>query len=685
MSAFVRLLPFAGRNARARPPSRMPPMPRDKSDTLLLLLACVLVLAPHAAHLPPWVTGVGALLLGWRGWITFRGNRLPPRWLLLPLAALAMGGIYLNYKTLLGQDAGVAMLTLLLIFKLLEMHAKRDLFVVVFLGFFLILANFLYSQNIATAALMIVAVVTMLTAQLSFQYTGAVPPFARRLRLGAAIVALAAPLTIVLFLLFPRIQGPLWGLPSDANAGRTGLSDQMTPGNIAKLAMSRDIAFRAQFFGAVPPNAALYWRGIVLDRFDGRTWTHRPMRYDDRHAADALIAQGDPLRYRITQEPGSRPWLFALDMPQAAPALPDNPVRLTPDMQLLARRPVDARVRYDVVSAPRYTLQPELGKADLQPWLALPPGYNPRTLQFATSLRRSIPDNAERIAAVLAFFRDDRYGFRYTLEPPLLGRNGVDEFLFVTRAGFCEHYAGAFTVLMRAMGIPARVVTGYQGGEINPVDGFMTVRQSDAHAWAEVWLPQRGWVRVDPTAAVSPSRIERSVAVAPTTEPMLGGLINLDTGRDSWIAALRFRWDALDNSWNQWVLNYTPERQKNLLHSLGFGNIGWPTMVLLMCAIGAIAMLIVAVPLLAGRRNSDPVEALYAVLCKRMERRGFPRNPHEGPRTYAGRLSANAALAPAVQEALQGFLSLYEQTRYGHPASRSDALSQLNILLNQIR
>src|SRR5690606_4279635 len=253
----------------------------------------------HTVHLPLWVTGVGAILLFWRGWITFRGNRLPSRWLLLPLAALAMGGIYLNFKTLLGQDAGVAMLTLLLIFKLLEMHAKRDLFVVVFLGFFLILANFLYTQNIATAALMIVAVVTMLTAQLSFQYTGAVPPLARRFRSGAAIVALAVPLTVVLFLLFPRIQGPLWGLPSDANAGRTGLSDQMAPGNIAKLTMSREIAFRAQFVDAVPPNAALYWRGIVLDRFDGKTWTHyrthRPMRYDDGHTTDALTVQGDPL------------------------------------------------------------------------------------------------------------------------------------------------------------------------------------------------------------------------------------------------------------------------------------------------------------------------------------------------------------------------------------------------------
>jgi len=213
----------------------------------------------------------------------------------------------------------------------------------------------------------------------------------------------------------------------------------------------------------------------------------------------------------------------------------------------------------------------------------------------------------------------------------------------------------------------------------------MTVRQPDAHAWAEVWLPQRGWVRIDPTAAVSPNRIERSIAVAPTTEPMLGGLINLHTGRGSWIAALRFRWDALDNSWNQWVLNYTPERQKNLLRSLGFGNIGWQTMALLMCLVGAIVMLIIAVPLLAGRRGSDPIEALYASLCRRMGRRGFPRHPHEGPRTYANRLLEQSALTPAMHETLRRFLSLYEQTRYGHPASLADALSQLKTLLNRIR
>jgi transglutaminase-like putative cysteine protease len=676
MKFFGRSL--SGRNAR--------PMSRDKADTLLLLFACVLVLAPHTAHVPLWVTGIGIALLLWRGWITFRGNRLPPRWLLLPIAAAAMGGVYLTFKTILGQDAGVAMLTLLLVFKLLEMHAKRDLFVVVFLGFFLMLANFFYSQSIATAVLMIAAVIVMVTAQLSFQYIGAIPPFGRRLRSGALIVALAIPLTLVLFVLFPRIQGPLWGMPSDANAGRSGLSDRMTPGNIAKLALSNEIAFRAKFIDPVPLNPKLYWRAIVLDQYDGRTWTRHPSQRDVSGPA-TLAVRGTPVRYQITQEPGSQPWLFALDMPQTAPQLNDNPVRLTQDRQLVSRRPIDSRVRYDVVSYPDYTLQEDAHPDDLQNWLALPSGYNPRTLQFAANLRKNIHDDAAKIAAVLTFFGDKNYNFIYTLEPPLLGRNSVDEFLFVSHAGFCEHYAGAFVVLMRAMGVPARVVTGYQGGEINPVDGFLTVRQSDAHAWAEVWIVQRGWVRVDPTAAVSPDRVQRSVAVAAPTEPVFGGLINLNIGQDSVFGKLRFRWDAINNSWNQWVLNYTPERQKSLLRSLGFDNINWQTMTLLMCAIGAIVMLVIAVPLLADRRKIDPVDAVYAAFCRQMARRGHPRHAHEGPRGYARRLiGGDVALTQEKKHALRNFLALYEQSRYGRPAStRSDVLSKLKSLLNQIR
>jgi transglutaminase-like putative cysteine protease len=666
----------AGRTAR--------PMSRDKADTLLLLLACVLVLAPQAINQPLWVTGVSIALLIWRSWITFRGNRMPPRWLLLPIAVLAMAGVYVTFKTFFGRDAGVAMLVLLLTFKLLEMRANRDLFVVVFLNFFLMLTNFFYSQGIGTAALTVAAVIVMLTAQSSFQYTGAMPSFGKRLKSGALIFALAAPLTIALFVLFPRIQGPLWGMPSDANAGRTGLSDTMSPGNISKLAQSNDVAFRVRFIDPVPQNAKLYWRGIVLDHYDGRTWTRQPSRRIGNESI-TLMTRGHPVRYQVTQEANSQPWLFALELPQAVPQLPDNPTSVTPDMQLVSARRIDERVRYDVTSFPDYDLQPDLDRSKMQQWLTLPGGFNPQTLAFADRIGRNSRDDLAAINSVLSFFHNQK--FSYTLQPPLLGRNGIDEFLFSTRAGFCEHYAGAFVFLMRAMNIPARVVTGYQGGQINPVDGFMTVRQSDAHAWAEVWIEKRGWIRVDPTAAVAPERIERNAPAAAPAESVFDGLINVAVGRNSLLAQLRFRWDAINNGWNQWVLNYTPEKQKSLLRSLGFDNIDWQTMILLATAIGMMITLAMAIPLLSNRRTIDPLDAAYQALSKQMARRGYARDLHEGPRSYCRRLLGAASLSREQKHAIRQFLVLYEAARYGatDKAARAETLFKLKTLLNQTR
>lgn len=669
---------------RRMPAADVRPMSRDKADTLLLMLACVLVLAPQAANQPMWITGTAIALLLWRAWITFRGNRMPPRWVLLPLAAAAMAGVLATFDTFFGRDAGVAMLVLLLIFKLLEMHARRDLFVVVFLSFFMLLTNFFYSQSILTALLTIAAIVLLLGAQLSFQYTAAVPPLRARLRSALFIFALAAPLTIVLFMLFPRIQGPLWGLPKDANAGRSGLSDSMTPGNIAQLALSRNVAFRVKFIDPLPPPAKLYWRGIVLNHFDGRSWTRRVS--PNASSPPRLLNAGDKVRYQITQEPASQPWLFALDMPQNAPQLTDQRVTLTSDMQLLAQQPIDERVRYAVTSALDYTLQAEAPRAVLNDNLLLPVGYNQATLRFAAALHSRFPNDTERIKAVLDFFGGKESPFVYTLQPPLLGRNSIDEFLFRTRAGFCEHYAGAFVVLMRAMGIPARVVTGYQGGELNPVDGFLTVRQSDAHAWAEVWLPARGWIRVDPTAAVSPDRIQRSVTNVETGEPILGGLITMNAGRDSLLAAFRYRWDAVNNGWNQWVLNYTPQRQKSLLGSLGFDNIG-AHMLLLLAAAAAAVTLAFAGAMLASRRKADPIELAYDQFCRRLARRGMVRLLHEGPRSYRARLSTSSLLSADTISAAQQFLTLLESARYAAPdiSVRTSLLLQLKTLLNRIR
>lgn len=661
----------------------MRPMSHDKTNTLLLLLACVLVLAPNAFNLPPWIVATSGVMLLWRGWITFRGNRMPSRWLLLPLALLTMGGVYLTFRTFVGSEAGVAVLTLLLIFKLLEMHASRDLFVVIFLGFFLLLTNFLNSQSLAIATLSIATVIAMLAAQLSFQYTNALPPLRKRLRLASKILMLAVPLTVVLFLLFPRIQGPLWGMPNDSKTARSGLSSSMSPGNIAKLALSTEVAFRVKFTGPVPPSHQLYWRGIVLDQYDGRTWTQAVS--SRRNSQAALQTHGNPVRYQVTQEASSEPWLFALELPTAIPQVAGKLIASTSSYELRAARPITERIRYDVTSHLTYEFLSQADPAVLKQWLALPQQYNPRTLALAAQIRRDTNSDQAAIERVLQLFRSDP--FRYTLEPPPLGTNSIDDFLFSTRAGFCEHYASTFVVLMRAMGIPARVVTGYQGGQINPVDGYMIVRQSDAHAWTEVWLAQRGWVRIDPTAVIAPERIARD-ATAALAEPVMGGLVNANSGTASWLRSMRFQWEAINNSWNQWVLNYTPDEQKNLLRSLGFGNIDWQAMVLLLLLAGATVMTALAALLLGVRRKVDPLVAAYAQFCKLMARRGYPRHAHEGPRTYVLRLlAADTALTDKRKHAAGKFITLYEQVRYGRAEhlSPSDALATLKSLLTQIR
>jgi transglutaminase-like putative cysteine protease len=666
------------------------PMSREKADTLLLLLACASVLLPQFHHVPTWVTATSSILMLWRGWITFRGNRMPPHWLLLPIAIASMAGVFAAYKTLLGREAGVTMLFLLLSLKLLEMRARRDLFVVVFLSFFLLLTNFFNSQSIGTAVMTVLTVVLILTAQLSFQYTGRVPPLMRRLKLAAVIVVLAVPLTVVLFFLFPRIQGPLWRLPGDAASGHTGMSDTMSPGNFSNLALSDDVAFRVKFEDAAPPQQKLYWRGLVLDTYDGRTWSHKRngIRRDVRFRPN-----GNAVRYQVTLEPQGKHWLFVLEMPQSPPIIAGLATAMDADFQSIALQPIDERLRYDAESYPNAQADPDPPSFALQTWLQLPPDYDPLTRQFAEDLRRQTSDDVQRVNAVLAFFRTKQ--FSYTLEPPMLGRNAIDEFLFSTRAGFCEHYSSAFVVLMRAMHIPARVVNGYQGGEVNPVNGLMTVRQSDAHAWAEVWLRNTGWVRVDPTAAVAPERVRHNLASAlPRT--MLGGLIDLDIGRkNSWLASLRFDWDAFNNAWNQWVLNYSVDKQKNFVRSLGLDASDWRDLAMLLAVAGGIVMIVVAYPLLTARQKVDPVRAVYLRFCQLMANRGLPRALHEGPRDYRMRIAQSAAvLPPEKKSAAERFLAFYETVQYGRVSgisrnanntNRSAEIAQLKSLLAECR
>jgi transglutaminase-like putative cysteine protease len=666
-------------------------LPRDKSDTLLLLAAALMVLAPHFEHLPAWITATVCGTLLWRAALTWRGKRMPPLWLLLPVSMAAMAGVWRSYHTLLGRDAGVAMLALLLAFKLLEMRAKRDLFVVVFLSFFVLLTNFFYSQTMLTALCMGATLIVLLTAQMSFQYTGAVPPLAARLRMAARIAVLAAPLAVLMFFGFPRIQGPLWGLPGDAHTGHTGISDSMAPGTLSSLAQSEAVAFRARFLDDLPPpKHLLYWRSIVLGDYDGRTWTRVPRRRGQPRQEIAIAMRGKPLRLQVTLEPGNTRWLAALELSGPELKLAGYRVRDSDELEFFTTDPLTQRVRYETTAWTDFTIQADDDPRRMARWTELPAGFNPRTLALARQLRHADPasgtplpplpaaDSAALAQQLLQRFHDG--GYSYTLQPPLLGRDAVDEFLFNSKAGFCEHYAGAFVVLMRAMGIPARVVTGYQGGELNPVDGYVTVRQSDAHAWAEYWSPGRGWRRVDPTGAVAPERIAQNLARAlPQTSAFgLGPLIDLQNDPDSWLAQLRFNYAALNNSWNQWVLDYNPDRQRSFLEELGAAFANWRS------ALGAalVCALLYGLRWRRQRRPADPLDGLYDAFCRQQARHGYARRADEGPHAYAARLRAMPA-SGEKHAAMEQFLSLYGTLKYSAAGAepRSSSLTTLKTLL----
>ncbi len=660
---------------------------RERRDMMVLLLAVAFVALPHFEHLPAWTIGVIGLLWCWRAWITLRNLPLPGNVAMLPLLALAAGAVWLHYRTLLGREAGVTFLLLLLALKLLEMRAARDVFVVVFLCFFILLMQFVHSQALPVALMTLGAVLALFFVLVSVCLKADDLPAGRKLRLVAGIALKAAPLTVVLFLLFPRLDNPLWGMPRDAFAGGTGLSNSMSPGGISRLLQSEAIVFRVRFAGTTPENQRLYWRGPVFGSFDGRTWLplqrvapSPPLRID----ADPASA----IDYTVTLEPSQRDWLFTLEMPAGLPEATDLRPRASDEGQLFAGRLITARTRYDARSFARFSFGLNESASSLSNWLALPPGFNPRTLQFAADLRQRLEaaagaagkgdDGLRLVQAVLDHFRSG--GFRYTLEPPLLGRDSVDQFLFESRLGFCEHYASAFVVLMRALDVPARVVTGYQGGEVNPVDGFMTVRQSDAHAWAEVWLSGRGWTRVDPTSVVAPVRIEQGLREL-ARQSGAGPLFTIGADRDAgWVRLvqrLRFNWEALENSWNQWVLTYSAQQQMHLLDFLGLEP-DWRVLgVLLALAVSIVVGALAAISL-RHRVRRDPLAELEARFRSQLERSGVQCKPADGLRSLGGRLASE--LTPASHREAESILRALERWRYS-----SDSLSVPQAALRQLR
>lgn len=635
------------------------------------LLACTLMVsAPHVEHLPLWVSALCAVLLGWRAYLTHSRLPLPQRGLLLGITLGGIVGILASYHTLLGREAGVTLLILLAALKQLELRTRRDATLVIYLGCFIVITNFLYSQGIPTALFMLATVLAIVTTWLHLQ--GDTIALGPRLRIAALLLAQAVPLMLVLFVLFPRVPGPLWGMPNDAYAS-SGLDDRMSPGSLSKLALSDAVAFRVAFHGKPPRRDRMYWRGPVLWHFDGQTWTPGQTA---RARAPQLDKLGQPADYTVTLEPHNKTWLFALEMPTRI----SIPARMSDDFQVLRQKPVNARLRYDAHSELSYRANAEESPRQLRRALQLPRGLDPRARELAAGWRAQHgSDVAAIVRSALDYFRQQ--GFQYTLEPPpLLGANGIDDFLFGTRQGFCEHYASAFVFLMRAAGIPARVVTGYQGGEYDALGDYYIVRQSDAHAWAEVWLADRGWIRIDPTAAAAPARIENGVAAA---VPDAAALPLLERTHSPWLRKLRLNLDALANQWNQWVLGYDSERQFALLTRLGMQDITWRKMALDMLAVVAVLVGLLALLMLRRLRTrvADPALALYLKFCRKLEKTGIARAGHEGAQDFAARASRlKPELAPAIADITASYVAL----RYGRH-SNAAALHELSCKVDSFK
>lgn len=658
--------------------TRLQTLPRDARDTLFLLLVIAWVLLPQVGNLPLWCSALASTVLVWRGWLAVQARPLPGKWWLLALLALTIGATLTTHRTLFGRDAGVTLLVVLLTLKTLELRARRDAFVVFFLSFFCMLSNFFYSQSLLTAFSMLLGLMGLLTVLVNAHLPVGKPPLLQAAKTAGWMALLGAPIMLVLFLLFPRLA-PLWGVPSDAMTGRSGLSPSMQVGSIATLALDDSVAMRIRFEGGKPPpQQELYFRGPVLSNFDGRNW--QPLRafLPSRYALPAnLEVAGAPVNYEVTLAPNNQPWIFVMEAAPQSPDLPGYRNTMEADLQWFTNRPVTDLVRYKAQSYPIFRHGPRQQVIGLQEFVALPAGFNPRTLALAAEIRRD-PRYAvanTRTLVQVALERLRTGGYVYTLEPGVYGQHTADEFWFDRKEGFCEHIASAFVILMRALDIPARIVTGYQGGELNSVDGYWVVRQSDAHAWAEVWQTGEGWVRVDPTSAVAPGRtgaFQRLAAPQGVVAQALGNFSPTLT------AQLRATWEAVNNGWNQWVLNYTQGKQLNLLKDIGFESPSWEDLSYVLIGIVVLAALVGAAWTLWDRAQHDPWLRLLARTRKRLEKAGLHSTPATSPRQLAQEVLGRYG---KQGEALHDWLMRLEHLRYAAvPASGGKAALQLHAL-----
>ncbi|HZH44926.1 MAG TPA: DUF3488 and transglutaminase-like domain-containing protein [Lysobacter sp.] len=645
---------------------RTPTLALDPVSRRWALAAGALCLLPLLLALPGTLAATiatGAVLVALLSWKATLPTGLRA---LLALAIVAL--ILTQSRMALGRDTGAALLAAMLALKPAEVAGLRDARSYVGFALFAPFATFLLDQGPLSLGLGLVAALTALAAlqrlaELESGDAAPRPPLQRYAQVGR-IVAVGLPLALAAFWLFPRFGSPLWGVPERALA-RTGLSDRMSPGDWIDLLADDAPALRVRFFGATPPTSQMYWRGPVLWHYDGRTWT-RP-----QWLAALPVAAAEPGRprwdYELEVEPTDRREVPALELPIDTP----RGTLLTLGHTLSAVRPLSALTRWRLQAAAPARHEPELSPLLRRMALQLPAGYNPRTLALARQWRAQVgDDDAALMRRTLEWIRRD---FAYSISAPPLGRNAIDEFLFDTREGYCEHYAAAFVFLMRAAGVPARVVTGYVGGYRNPLGGYWLVRRSDAHAWAEVWLPRRGWVRVDPTAAVAPERIYDTLD---DRVPGAGGLLGAGA------APLFNVGDWVRLQWNDLVLGFNAERQQRLLQPLGIERLDSGALIALFALSAGLALAWMVWLTARGVREADPVLRAWHRLERRYRRLGLGRAPHEPAGAWVARV---AAARPDLAPALEALSRRFVQWRYAARTSGPSAAREQRDLVRRLQ
>ena len=626
-----------------------------------IIISLFALVTPHASRLPIWILALYAVAVIWRLQVHRGRWSFPGRWVKVVMILSGFVGIYASYGSFVGLEPTVALLLIAFALKLLELSHRKDAYVLLFLGYFICLTQFLFSQDLLVTLYALVSVTVVTTALVAIHRPGEHQFKLGTLRVASVMLLQALPLMIVLFFLFPRF-GPLWTVPIKNHTAKTGMSDFMKPGDVASLSQSADVAFRVKFDGEIPVKSALYWRGLVLSRIEQGVWSALSF-YDlpaNQLRPQEVIIGGEPIRYNVIMEPTQQKWLYGLKYARSD----TRTVMQTSDFRLFSPTLIETEFMYTVDSWTDVPVEETLSDWRRTTETQLPPTGNAKTRKLSLELREQAGSNAAFVDLVLDRFRVEPYV--YTLRPGLLPeQDSIDAFLFQSQRGFCEHYASAFVFMMRAAGVPARVVAGYQGGEINPINKTVIVHQFDAHAWAEVWLASRGWVRVDPTAAISPLRIEFGLEEAMASEGSFLSTMLLSPARYRSIPLLnllRLRYDALTYRWQTWVVGFDSERQFNLLRSF-FGETTAKAFAIVLLGSWALVLLPVAISLFRAP-DIEPVRPLakhYRIFCKRLARLDLIRGAGETPSQFAQRVAEEF---PDYAEQLWQITDLYNQLAY---------------------